>query len=257
LTATLAKEMALVDWEAEAIRISLFSHETVNVTDADWREITGQDEAPSRRTVSGRRTLSGSFLAGDFVISAHADRTVCALSPAQPDRDTLEEARIPTLGEWRSTLDNFLKATRDWVAKYPASVTRLGLGVTLLARYPDKESAYKMLLQLLKSVTGDPKRMRDLVFRINWQADSKVLNGLVLNRLTTWSVVELFIRTIAFESETASVTGQTPIIDILRLEMDHNTTQQWKETFGRKDLVYIYTELAGLAVENAERGELP
>jgi hypothetical protein len=134
-----AKDMAL-EWQAETIRVSLFSNEAVKVTDVDWHAITGQDEAPIRQTLSHSRTLAGPFLGGDFAVSALLDRTVCFLTPAAPGKSTPEEG-FPTVGEWRSTFNEFLKATRGWVEKYPVSVTRLGVAATLLARYADKDSA--------------------------------------------------------------------------------------------------------------------
>jgi hypothetical protein len=46
-----------IKWAVENVRLSLFSKGTVVVTDADWKALTGQQEADTRQNVPGGRTL--------------------------------------------------------------------------------------------------------------------------------------------------------------------------------------------------------
>ena len=42
----------------------------------------------------------------------------------------------------------------------------------------------------------------------------------------------------------------------MRLEMDHNTDQSHTQPFDESQLVPIYKDLANLALQNAEQGEV-
>jgi len=108
---------------------------------------------------------------------------------------------------------------------------------------------------MLRSVDGDPARMRDFMFRVNWPQNSMSINGLTLNRLTTWTVVQ--VQWLLFDTGANALTKDTSASPFVRLEIDHNTDGEWTQPFDPGRLVAIYRELFNLAVENAERGELP
>jgi hypothetical protein len=109
---------------------------------------------------------------------------------------------------------------------------------------------------MLKSLAADPRRARDLLFRVNWPVSSSAVQGLTINRLTTWSVIQ-------FQIQVVSKTGPNVVMEdnppsyFVRLEMDHNTDGQHSQPFEQSRLATLYQELTTLALENAKRGELP
>jgi hypothetical protein len=249
------KTMAL-DWIAESLRLSLFSNGMVDLTGADWKKITGEDEAETQQKVAGRRTMAGTYLAGTLNVSAVGPRIDCVLSPHQLPKENAEEAYVPSLGAWPMVCDEFFKGTTDWVGSFDRPVVRMAFGATLYSRFPDRQAAYSALIGLLKSVQGDPKRLNELVFRINWPVNSKSLNDLMLNRITQWAVLEMRAFQLVIQSGAEPVVGSTPVTFVIRLELDHNTDAQWATPFDPRRLVPIYRELVELAYENAEKGEL-
>jgi hypothetical protein len=248
------KTMAL-EWIAEALRVSLFSTGTVSLTDGDWKKITGQDEAETQQKVVGRRTMVGPYLDGRLSVSAVGTRVDCVLSP-EPHTETVEDGYVPSVGAWPAVCNEFVKGTADWVGNFQAPVVRMAFGATLLGRCADRQDGYKTLIGLLKSVQGDPERMRDLIFRVNWPVNSSSVNGLTLNRITQWAVIEIHAIQLVIPTIAQPVIDDTPATFVIRLELDHNTDAKWTGPFDQNRLVPIYNELVQLAFENAEKGEL-
>ncbi len=246
--------MAL-DWSAEILRVSLFSTDMVTLTAADWKTITGQDEAEIEQKVVARRTFSGPFLGGQLNVSAVGPRIDCILTP-KPPTEAITEPFVPSVGSWPEARREFLKATQDWVGGIQVPVIRIAFGTTLLAQCADREAAYKALLGLLKSVQGDHTRMREMLFRINWPVNSKAVNDLLLNRITNWSVLQIHLQ-LMIQTDAKPLFDDLPTAHVVRLEMDHNTDAERTEPFDPNRLIPIYTELSELALENAEQGELP
>ena len=243
----------VLEWIAETLRVSLFSTDTVSLADADWKRITGQDEAETQQKVGARRTMVGPYLDGFLSVSAVGPRVDCVLNPKIPTEP--EEGYIPSVGTWPAICNEFVNGTADWVGNFQAPVVRIAFGATLLARCANRQDAYKSLIGLLKTVQGDPERMRELSFRINWPVRSASVSGLALNRLTQWSVLEIRLR-LMDPMIGKPVSDDSPSLFAIRLELDHNTDAGWTAPFDQDRLVPIYTELVQLAFENAEKGEL-
>src|SRR4051812_42475780 len=100
--------MAL-EWTTETLRLSLFCTENVKLTSADWKAITGQEEAETVQNVAPRRSLIGPFQGGVLNVSAVGPRVDCILLPKSPT-ETIGEGYVPTAGSWPSARDDFMKA---------------------------------------------------------------------------------------------------------------------------------------------------
>jgi hypothetical protein len=245
--------MAL-EWKTESLRLSLFCSEPISLSDADWKAITGEDEAETRRKVAGGRAMAGPFLDGNLTISAIGSRLDCILN--QPNSSpAFEDNHFPSVGAWPGVCDDFVKATADWLGSFTVPVVRLAFAPNLFGECPTRLDAYRNLTSLIKTVSGDPEHLKELVFRINWPVSSASVNALILNRITQWSVVELQIQTLTVQPGGAALNA-SPVAFAIRLEMDHNTDGGRAEPFDQSRLVPIYRELVMLAAENAEKGEL-
>lgn len=245
--------MAL-DWSTETLRVSLFSNDVVKLSPDDWKKITGNDAPEAEQKAVGRHIMSGPFLEGQLSLSATALRLDCVLT-APPPPDPIPEAYVPIVGRWPEVCKEFLAATEKWVGSLGSPIIRIAVGAVLLAPQPSLEDAYKSLLGMVESVKGNPAKMRDLAFRVNWPVNSTSVNGLILNRLTTWTVVQMQYQVSV--SPSANVLMATPVSYFVRLEIDHNTDAHRTQPFDQNRVVPIYTELTKLALENVEKGELP
>jgi hypothetical protein len=243
--------MAL-EWNVETFRVSLFSSEAVKLGPDDWKALTAKDTPEAEQKVIGRHTMAGPFLGGQFSLSASGTRLDCILA-APPPPDPIPPTYFPAVGRWPDICNEFVQVTGAWIAGTSAPIVRVALGAVLLAPQASVDEAYTALLGMVKSVSGDPRKMRDLLFRVNWPVSSASANGLIINRLTTWSVVGVQFKLLV---EPGTMIDETPLSHFVRLEIDHNTHPR-SNPFDKNSVVPIYRELADLALENAERGELP
>jgi hypothetical protein len=243
-----------LDWGVESARLSLFLSEPHAISDKDWAIITGQQEAETRQAVPGGKRLSGPVPSGVMHMSAMASRFDVILTAA--DIAEGEEVQLPSVGPYDETFTSFFEGTCKWIVEVNPSVARIAFGAVLTYKAQNREEGYGHLRDQLKSLKVDPKNMRDLLYRVNWPGESKVEQGLVVNRLTTWSALRI-VRKFLQISEIAVEAGDTAHVNAIRLEMDHNTDEAKKTTFVQGKLIPIYSELVGLARQNAAEGEVP
>jgi hypothetical protein len=243
-----------LDWGVQVARLTLFLSEPHAISDKDWSIITGQEEAETRQAVPGGKRLSGSVPSGVMHLSATASRFDVILTTA--DIAEGEEVQVPSVGPYDETFTSFFDSTCKWIVEVSPSATRIAFGAVLTRKAANREEAYVHLRDLLKSLKVDPKNMRDLQYRVNWPGESRVEQGLVVNRLTTWSAFRI-IRKFLQISETSVEDDDTRHVDGVRLEMDHNTDEAKRAPFDQRKLIPIYSELVELARRNAVEGEVP
>ncbi len=176
-----------LDWGVQVARLSLFLSEPHAISDKDWAIITGQEEAETRQAVPGGKRLSGSVPNGVMHMSATASRFDVILTAA--DINEGEELQLPSVGPYDETFASFFESTCKWIAGVNPSAIRIAFGAVLTCKTANREDAYGHLRDLLKSLKVDPKNMRDLQYQVNWPGKSKVEQGLVVNRITTWSAL--------------------------------------------------------------------
>jgi hypothetical protein len=244
------------DWDASVVRLSLFSGEQLQISDADWKSLTGETEAPTRHTTAGLRRLSGKVLGGALSIGSAGNRVDVVLGPDESAIDAEDDWTLPVVGPWEQVRKHFVGTTITWLESRQNRFNRVAFGATLLKQVATVEAGYAELSPLLTSLTVDPARMRDLLYRVNWPRESGVITGLTINRLTTWALVALARKLLSMTGADLTVAQQQDLLHAVRLEVDHNTPADHSEHFDPSQIIAIYRELVDLAVENASKGEL-
>ena len=244
--------MAL-DWRTESLRLSLFFQQPVKFDVADWKLITGQDEPETIQKTVVARTLSGPFLDGVFHVNVIGSRIDCMLLPKAPT-EMVEEGYFPHVGIFAAACSAFVDATKLWLEGIQEPVVRMAVGGGALAKCADLQDAYSALLGMLQSVKGDPTRMRELIFRVNWPVLSQKVQGILLNRISAWSVLQIRLMV---QTDQSAVINETAAAQVIRMEFDNSTDANRLVPFDQTNLVPIYEELVALALENAEKGEMP
>jgi hypothetical protein len=242
------------EWEVESLRVSLFSNEPTQVTDEDWRAVTSQSEY-NRQAIPGGYIFSGTFANSQLNFSGIHNRVDFIQSPtlsSQPGPDIT----LPVIGPWEASREKFLSFTSAWMNTANFPIVRIAFGAVLRCRTKSRVASYETLKALLSSVSVDPEKMRELSFRINWPTKSKIIDGLVINRITSWSAIELLFA--SFQLDTTLSSATTPLgLHAVRLEIDHSTDQTRSEPFVREQVLSLYKELVSVASENAAKGECP
>ena len=232
-----------------------FSSGAIKISDADWQLITGQDEAETCTQIPGGRDLVGSAFGGQLAMAQSGSRADCLLSPKQQDGAMPSTNYFPQVGPWAETIDNFSKTTIRWLNTLQFPITRIAIGSVLVCKAANRDRTFELLANLLKSVSVTPK-MQDFLFRVNWPRQSTAIPGLTINRLTTWSSAKVSISTVVLTAGNEAKFDHGTTTDVVRLELDHNTSPEWEKQFDASSVVPLYEELIGLAIENAEKGEV-
>ena len=129
-----------LDWGVQLARLTLFSSEQLTVSDKDWQAITGQEEAETRQTIPGGRSLSGKVLNGQLNVVATGMRADVVLSAIEID-DT-QERSLPVIGSIDDVLTAFFASTNKWVTEMRHPIVRVAFGTVLLFKTGDREQAY-------------------------------------------------------------------------------------------------------------------
>jgi hypothetical protein len=247
--------MVLDDWSVQQLRVSLFSSENVLPSEAGWKSLTGRDEAENRVAVPGGKQYSGKIFQGVFALTFALNR-IDAILAWDPSTVTPERvAELPVVGDWPTTAKTFSSAVEPFLQTLTTPVVRIAFGAQLLAPARSREAGYEKLAKLLRSVTVDPKNMRELVYRVNWPQASTVLRDLQLNRITAWTSVS--VSTSLINPGTGEAFAVENSQDAVSLEIDHNTTADRKIPLETDVLVPIFRELVTLADDNTRGGERP
>lgn len=248
--------MALA-WTCETIRLSVFSNRPLRLHANAWQMISGtNDEAPNVQRSAGREIVFGPYMEGQLSLATIGPRADLILAPsANPQK--LLEGSIPAIGPWPSVLDGFQRSVAAYLGEHEVPIVRMAFAASLQSQYASAGEASAALMARVQSFKPPTDAFADLLFRINWPRLSTTAEALRLNRLTTWSVQHVQLQLMVDGSHSAASSETVLSTSLLKLELDHNTDAERTEPFDRAQLMPIYDELTGLALQNAEQGELP
>ncbi len=189
-----------------------------------------------------------------LLLQTQPDRVDWALVPVTDLPDDISES-IPTMGPFPEALSSLQRIALGWL-KNPPPVSRLAFGAVLAQPVGDRRSGYLQIAGYLPEVTLDPDGSSDFAYQINRPRDSATIPGLTINRLTKWSVMlfERFRINVGKIEVTAK--GYTIQESACRLELDINTSQDYRGAFPHELLPQLFQELVALGKEIAERGDI-
>jgi hypothetical protein len=235
-------------WLAHVIRLSAFPVAPW-VAPADlWERVAGQppetDQSQPRQLV---RLQSGPWQEAVLQVAVNPLRIDWVAVPATRTDGSLG----PDHRGIADMLPKFLETTRPWLTSTDFPIKRIALGLHGLLFADTKIAAYQVLQELLPDIKIDAERSSDFVYQINHPIPSRA--SVLLNRLTKWS--SLAIQAIVMETSGAG-SASVPVGHYASLECDHNTPAEHQEPLDPSLLGAIYDELAELACQNFEAGEI-
>lgn len=244
-------------WEAETLRLTCF----FDATDPSglpgpgmWAARLGDEPTLSEKKpkeASWREV--GEFADAELTLQLAGSRFDWVLSPASAVPSI--EQMLARLGPYPSAAGRLLSVWSEWLRSLDTPMLRLAFGAVLVADVADRRQGYETLAGYLPQLTIDPDGSSDLIYQINRPRPSKVISGLMLNRLSHWSVSQMV--QIVFQ---AGGVVQTPLpaTHLCRLTLDLNTIPtNNNEKLPQARLVPLLEELQGFALEIAQNGDIP
>jgi hypothetical protein len=140
---------------------------------------------------------------------------------------------------------------------YPPLI-RLALGQVLLQPVETREAGYLQLRNYLPSVDLKPEST-DFLYQINRPRQSTAVPSLRINRLCKWSVIRASKISFTLSAAQTEPTPLSRLVDsqqACRVELDINTVPEHQSKFDSATSISVFDELALLAKEIAEKGDV-
>ncbi len=244
-------------WLSEVFRLTSFFRNSDRLDTSKWWE-TVVGELPDNRNAQPKIGVfqdQGPYESGQLIMSAQPGRVDWLFIPSFD-----KQIGMPNLLElppYHSKKELFLQIVDRWFEICPPTI-RVAYGLVLNKPVSDKKSGYRELSKYLSTIQMDPENSSDFLYQINRRRLSKNIPGLQLNRLSKWTVASAEITQIPIGAviiPTADSNQQTNI-RFARLELDINTAQEFTKTIPNENISSIFIELAELADEIAELGDI-
>jgi hypothetical protein len=192
----------------------------------------------------------GPFGPGNLVLQFQPFRIDWVLTPR------LEDAPEKTwIGPFSEALKTVNPLMTQWLKNCPP-LNRLAFGAVVFEPAQDRSIGYEKLAKCLPDVKIDPKGSRDFFFQINRPRNSGVVNGLVVNRLSKWSVSAIIpIRFLMTPESLQQQMGEGK--QAVRIEVDISTAAEFSGELPQAKLPHIFEELVSLGDEIIEAGDIP
>ncbi len=159
------------------------------------------------------------------------------------------DSRLPTIGPFRDKIPWFANVMMHWLVKSAPPLIRLAFAGKLLQPADTQEEAYRALERLLSGVKLTP-RPKDFLYHVNRRRKSRVVNGLEVNRMSTWSKMNILF---------SVPPGQSfiwPDKCYSAVQLDINTAPEKVALLPPDALPKLFGELVNLGLEIAERGDV-
>jgi hypothetical protein len=237
-------------WQLEFVRLIAFPAEPAHLLDQHWwRDLaSGQPEDYATTQKKNTREERGSFQGTTLSLTIDTHRLEWLIQPLA-EFDAVSGA-LPTLGPFRERIDWFVELMMAWLANSCPPLVRLAFAGKLLQAASTPQEAYRVLSVHLAGVPLEPNP-NDFLFHVNRRRNSAVVPGLPLNRMSTWSKLNVGFPVVPGTSFT------WPDKCYSAVQLDMNTAPEKTEILPSGPLPPLFRELASLGVEIAERGDVP
>ena len=244
-------------WRAQNLRLIAFpTQPQYGVAQNWWHDLTGANpENILDRPQKHEREESGTFDGHILALGIDLLRIQWAVIP-RVDTDKIEIADQPTiLGPFVDRQAWFRDLMDQWLQHCPP-INRLAFTASLMQPVENQKAGHEMLDRYLRWVDIDPQSS-EFLYRINRRANSAVVQGLDLNRLSTWVVAKF-----AVFDPTKDAGGQPQGRDSMwdewiacAVELDINTAPEFQKELPRANLAAIFGELIDAGLHLATHGD--
>ena len=122
----------------------------------------------------------------------------------------------------------------------------------------NRKSGYELIANYLPNVKLDPIGSSDFLYQINRTRNSQLgISDLEINRLSKWSVVKRGLARIDILPEARVSLFPSSETFSCRLELDVNTSGDYKNDIPSEKLADVFHELVDFAKEIALKGDIP
>ena len=248
----------LSGWRAEILRATAFYGMNESVSDAAgvWEVVMGRSpDRVSSRPREGIQVAEGGIQGSVLVVNSQAGRIDLNIRPLPPAPNVRLDKFI-TLGLFTELIPQFIQMANGWLRESPPS-SRLAFGSVLLKETESIRTGNEEINRLLPSVQIDASGSSDFFYQINRRRRSLSTNGVLINRLSKWSVMQGgSVDLIAGGGIGIQVSSGQEFYGC-RLELDMNTIGPPNHPIPKAKITDLFDELTRLGKEIADEGDIP
>jgi len=204
----------LSEWEVESLRVTVFTNDLIPPSYGDelWKKVVGTEaESISRKGSMGIFTAAGPVDDAMLTLTVTPGRVDWLFSPA-----SVEALLEHSLGKFQSQDERFAERLSNWLQFPSIVISRIAFGLVIRLPVQNRIAGYKMLGEFLPKIAPDPDASRDFMYQINRPRESKVIPGLMINRLSKWGSVDMNVHMVGASKATSTA-------QFMKLELDVNT----------------------------------
>jgi len=239
-------------WRAMKLRLSAFSTTIIQGSEFRWWEDLIKEEPENKINYPKRGIYQTIGPFNEGVLTSN-------IEPFRIDwffDSILDKEKKSTIGSFYEALDCFLPLMSQWFEHInDIPIRRLAFGAILHMPVENRKKGYEVMSKYLHNITLDIENSSDLFYQINRPRDSKIINDLIINRLTKWQVISLISGQIPLEQ---TKLGYVPIMEdySCQLELDINSSNSFKDLIPYKKTKGIFEEFVELGKEISEKGDI-
>ena len=244
-------------WQTETIRITIFhqSEEPEKQLGDIWKELIGSPYSDEiAKPLEGIKIVKGPFDDGLLSITSQGARNVFEVRWQASTNHVDPDSGYPSIGDFETALSAFNKLAKKVLrGRFISRIVRIAFGSVIQLPAKDRYMACENLAKYLRRIKLNPKRSRDILFRINEPRDSSLsIDGLSVNRINNWALVAMQ----SFSVNAQQIQDVGPISHGAQLELDINTCQEYKGLLPKSKLQKIYDELVQMGREIVLEGSI-
>ena len=246
---------ALEHLQTDVLRATAFFSPDEVVNLENWWQVATETEPDiriSKPSLSLHQEI-GSVGNYGLTLNAQSQRVDWVLTPRPSEGGLPPDTTAGPLGE---ALKTFRQILARWWDSIPRTA-RLAFGPIIREPMVSKRDSYRRLAELLPAVQIDIERSSDFLYQINRPRNSRVVNGLSINRLGKWSSAlqrpfQLVMSPLVTQMNPIGVEEHS-----CRIELDINTSPEFGKDLPSTQLGELFDELVGLGTELAIFGDQP
>jgi hypothetical protein len=236
-------------WQLEFARVIAFPGEPALGLKQTWWQVvaSAQPDDYTLTQTKGSHEERGTFQDVGLSLTIEHHRIEWLVEPLGTPAEA--DGRLPTIGPFRERIPWFASLMAPWLADLAPPVLRLAFVCKLLQPADTQEEVYRVLQRLLPRVNLTP-RPNDFLFHVNRRRNSRAVGGVEINRMSTWSKLNVLLSVEPGKPFTWPEKGYSAV------QVDINTAPEKGELLPAKALPGLFAELVGLGLEIGERGDV-
>ena len=246
----------LDDWKVEHLRATTFirarSMDEI-VKDEWWEKVF--NSRPKDEQINyqlGVKMQKGEHDGNGLTVQNQSNRVdwILAAGKQMPN-----EPQLNTIGSLLDTLKPLLEVVERWSNVCPP-VNRLAFGAALVRRVTDERRGCEEILQFLPDLSLNPDSVSDLFYQINRRRKSTSDAGMMINRISKWSIMRTSTVRFTVNNTGSSISPPEQEGYMRRLDLDINTAPS-NNDIHTSNTYPIFKELTECGREIASKGDIP